>query len=200
MRLMRKHRAAIKDIDKTNVPKDMLEAAKDVWDEVIELGEQYGFRNAQATVLAPTGTIGFMMDCDTTGVEPDIALVKYKKLVGGGMMKIVNQTVPMALKKLGYNPQQINEIISYIDENETIEGAPHVKGAAHGGVRLRVQADARHAVDSLHGARPDDGRDAAVPVGCHLQDRQRAEARDRRGHPAGLYRFLAHRRQGRISL
>jgi len=127
MRVMRKHRAAIKDIDKTNVPKDMLEAAKDVWDEVIELGEQYGFRNAQATVLAPTGTIGFMMDCDTTGVEPDIALVKYKKLVGGGMMKIVNQTVPMALKKLGYTQPQITDIINYIDENETIEGAPHVK-------------------------------------------------------------------------
>jgi len=127
MRVMRKHRAAIKDIDKTNVPKDLLEAAKQVWDEVIEMGEQHGFRNAQATVLAPTGTIGFMMDCDTTGVEPDIALVKYKKLVGGGMMKIVNTTVPMALKKLGYNQQQINDIINYIDENETIEGAPHVK-------------------------------------------------------------------------
>jgi ribonucleoside-diphosphate reductase alpha chain len=127
MRVMRKHRAAIKDIDKSNVPKDMLETAKAVWDEVIEMGEQYGFRNAQATVLAPTGTIGFMMDCDTTGVEPDIALVKYKKLVGGGMMKIVNQTVPMALKKLGYSQPQIKEIIEYIDENETIEGAPHIK-------------------------------------------------------------------------
>jgi ribonucleoside-diphosphate reductase alpha chain len=127
LRVMRKHRAAIKDIDKTNVPKELFEAAKTVWDEVIEMGEQHGFRNAQATVLAPTGTIGFMMDCDTTGVEPDIALVKYKKLVGGGMMKIVNTTVPMALKKLGYSQQQINEIISYIDENETIEGAPHVK-------------------------------------------------------------------------
>jgi ribonucleoside-diphosphate reductase alpha chain len=127
MRVMRKHRAALKDIDKTNVPKELLESAKAAWDEVIEMGEQYGFRNAQATVLAPTGTIGFMMDCDTTGVEPDIALVKYKKLVGGGMMKIVNQTVPMALKKLGYTQQQIKEIIEYIDENETIEGAPHVK-------------------------------------------------------------------------
>jgi ribonucleoside-diphosphate reductase alpha chain len=127
MRVMRKHRAAIKDIDKTNVPKELLEAAKSLWDEVIEMGEQHGFRNAQATVLAPTGTIGFMMDCDTTGVEPDIALVKYKKLVGGGMMKIVNQTVPMALKKLGYTPQQVKEVIEYIDENETIEGAPHVK-------------------------------------------------------------------------
>jgi ribonucleoside-diphosphate reductase alpha chain len=127
MRVMRKHRAAIKDIDKTNVPKDLLEATKGVWDEVIEMGEQHGFRNAQATVLAPTGTIGFMMDCDTTGVEPDIALVKYKKLVGGGMMKIVNGTVPMALKKLGYTQPQITEIINYIDENETIEGAPHIK-------------------------------------------------------------------------
>ncbi|HTM24026.1 MAG TPA: vitamin B12-dependent ribonucleotide reductase [Vicinamibacterales bacterium] len=127
LRVMRKHRAALKDIDKTNVPKELLESAKAVWDEVIEMGEQHGFRNAQATVLAPTGTIGFMMDCDTTGVEPDIALVKYKKLVGGGMMKIVNQTVPMALKKLGYTPTQIKEVIEYIDENETIEGAPHVK-------------------------------------------------------------------------
>ncbi len=127
LRVMRKHRAALKDINKTHMPKDLFEAAKDVWDEVIELGEQHGFRNAQATVLAPTGTIGFMMDCDTTGVEPDIALVKYKKLVGGGLMKIVNQTVPMALAKLGYTAQQVKEIVEYIDENETIEGAPHVK-------------------------------------------------------------------------
>ena len=98
-----------------------------MWDEAVELGEQHGYRNAQATVLAPTGTIGFMMDCDTTGVEPDIALVKYKKLVGGGLMKIVNQTVPMALQKLGYSAQQVKEVIEYIDENETIEGAPHMK-------------------------------------------------------------------------
>ncbi len=129
LRVMRKHRAALKDINRSALPKDLFEAAKAVWDEVIDLGEQYGFRNAQSTVLAPTGTIGFMMDCDTTGVEPDIALVKYKKLVGGGLMKIVNQTVPMALTKLGYNAQQVKEIIEYIDENETIEGAPHVKEA-----------------------------------------------------------------------
>jgi ribonucleoside-diphosphate reductase alpha chain len=127
LRVMRKHRAALKDIDRSAMPKDLFESAKAVWDEVIEMGEQHGFRNAQATVLAPTGTIGFMMDCDTTGVEPDIALVKYKKLVGGGLMKIVNQTVPMALTKLGYSPQQVKEIIEYIDENETIEGAPHIK-------------------------------------------------------------------------
>jgi ribonucleoside-diphosphate reductase alpha chain len=127
IRVMRKHRSALKDINKTHVPKDLYEFAKDTWDECVELGEQHGYRNAQATVLAPTGTIGFMMDCDTTGVEPDIALVKYKKLVGGGMMKIVNQTVPSALKKLGYTQAQITDIIGFIDENETIEGAPHLK-------------------------------------------------------------------------
>ena len=126
LRVMRKHRAALKDVDWTFVPRDMKDGAVNLWDEVLELGEKHGFRNAQATVLAPTGTIGFMMDCDTTGVEPDIALVKYKKLVGGGLMKIVNQTVPMALAKLGYSEKQIKEIIEYIDENETIEGAPHV--------------------------------------------------------------------------
>ena len=129
LRVMRKHRAALKDIDKTHVPKELMQAARTLWDEVIEMGDEHGFRNAQATVLAPTGTIGFMMDCDTTGVEPDIALVKYKKLVGGGLMKIVNQTVPMALQKLGYSAQQIKEIVEYIDENETIEGAPHIKDA-----------------------------------------------------------------------
>jgi ribonucleoside-diphosphate reductase alpha chain len=127
MRVMRKHRAALKDIDRTHVPKDLFEYAKKVWDECVELGDEHGYRNAQATVLAPTGTIGFMMDCDTTGVEPDIALVKYKKLVGGGLMKIVNNTVPMALAKLGYTANEIKEVVNYIDENETIEGAPHLK-------------------------------------------------------------------------
>ena len=127
LRVMRKHRAALKDIDRTNVPKGLFDYAKQIWDECVELGEEHGYRNAQATVLAPTGTIGFMMDCDTTGVEPDIALVKYKKLVGGGLMKIVNNTVPMALEKLGYTQSQIKEIVGYIDEHETIEGAPHLK-------------------------------------------------------------------------
>jgi ribonucleoside-diphosphate reductase alpha chain len=127
LRVIRKHRAALKDIDRMRVPKPLYEAAREVWDECVELGEQHGFRNAQVTVLAPTGTIGFMMDCDTTGVEPDIALVKYKKLVGGGLMKIVNTTVPMALQRLGYSTQQVKEVVEYIDENETIEGAPHLK-------------------------------------------------------------------------
>src|SRR5687767_14857001 len=126
LRVMRKHRDAIKDISPKNVPADLLGGAKQAWDDAVELGEDFGYRNAQATVLAPTGTIGFMMDCDTTGVEPDIALVKYKKLVGGGMMKIVNQTVPMALQKLGYTTTQIDDIVKHIDEQETIEGAPHL--------------------------------------------------------------------------
>jgi ribonucleoside-diphosphate reductase alpha chain len=126
LRVMRKHRDAIKDVNAKHVPLDLYNAARQAWDDAVELGEDFGYRNAQATVLAPTGTIGFMMDCDTTGVEPDIALVKYKKLVGGGMMKIVNMTVPMALKKLGYTTSQVGDIIDYIDRHDTIEGAPHL--------------------------------------------------------------------------
>lgn len=127
LRVMQKHRIAMQDIDAPHVPTDLYDAANEAWNDVVELGGTHGFRNAQATVLAPTGTIGFMMDCDTTGVEPDIALVKYKKLVGGGLMKIVNQTVPMALSRLGYTEAQINDIVQYIDEQETIEGAPHIE-------------------------------------------------------------------------
>src|SRR5687767_1232680 len=107
LRVMNKHRDAVSEINQKYVPADLYAGAKQAWDEAVELGEDFGYRNAQATVLAPTGTIGFMMDCDTTGVEPDIALVKYKKLVGGGLMKIVNQTVPMALDKLGYTKPEI---------------------------------------------------------------------------------------------
>ena len=127
LRVMRKHRDALHNVDSTHVPKALCDAAKDAWDDAVDLGEDHGYRNAQATVLAPTGTIGFMMDCDTTGIEPDIALVKYKKLVGGGLMKIVNQTVPMALTKLGYSDDQVREIVEYIDEHETIEGAPYLE-------------------------------------------------------------------------
>ena len=127
LRVMRKHRDAMKDVNgAATCPRICINAAKQSWDDAVELGEDFGYRNAQATVLAPTGTIGFMMDCDTTGVEPDIALVKYKKLVGGGMMKIVNMTVPMALKKLGYTAAQVTDIIAHIDTQETIEGAPHL--------------------------------------------------------------------------
>jgi ribonucleoside-diphosphate reductase alpha chain len=127
LRVMGKHRDAVSEINSKFVPNDLYAAAKQAWDEAVELGEDFGYRNAQATVLAPTGTIGFMMDCDTTGVEPDIALVKYKKLVGGGLMKIVNGTVPMALGKLGYTQAEIEAISHYIDEHETIEGAPFLK-------------------------------------------------------------------------
>ncbi len=126
LRVMRKHRDALKDVNPRHVPPDLYNAARQSWDDAVELGEDFGYRNAQATVLAPTGTIGFMMDCDTTGVEPDIALVKYKKLVGGGMMKIVNTTIPMALEKLGYTGAQVADIVAYIDQRETIEGAPHL--------------------------------------------------------------------------
>jgi ribonucleoside-diphosphate reductase alpha chain len=127
LRVMNKHRDAVSEITAKFVPADLYAGAKQAWDEAVELGEDFGYRNAQTTVLAPTGTIGFMMDCDTTGVEPDIALVKYKKLVGGGLMKIVNGTVPMALAKLGYTQPEIEAIVHHIDEHETIEGAPFLK-------------------------------------------------------------------------
>ena len=127
LRVMRKHRAALRDVDTTRVPRGLHDAAKQSWNDAVEIGDEFGFRNAQATVLAPTGTIGFMMDCDTTGVEPDIALVKYKKLVGGGIMKIANHTVPLGLARLGYSESEINDIVEYIDDRETIEGAPHLR-------------------------------------------------------------------------
>jgi ribonucleoside-diphosphate reductase alpha chain len=125
--VIRMHRASVNNINKSNVPSTLYESSKATWDEALAHGEKHGYRNSQVTVLAPTGTIGFMMDCDTTGVEPDLALVKYKKLVGGGMIKIVNNTVPTALFKLGYDHDQANAIVSYIDATGTIEGAPHVK-------------------------------------------------------------------------
>jgi ribonucleoside-diphosphate reductase alpha chain len=123
-RVMRKHRDALKRIDPAHVPLELLQAAKKSWEEVVGHAESHGLRNSQISVLAPTGTIAFMMDCDTTGVEPDIALVKYKKLVGGGMIKIVNQTVPTALRRLGYEKDEVRAIVEFIDENDTIEGAP----------------------------------------------------------------------------
>ncbi len=127
LNVLRMHRAAVSDIDASLVPEDLLSAAASAWDEAVELGERYGIRNSQASLLAPTGTIGLMMDCDTTGIEPDLGLVKVKKLVGGGNMSIVNQTVPRALKSLGYDESQINDIVAYIDEEKTILGAPHLK-------------------------------------------------------------------------
>src|SRR3989454_720101 len=127
LRVIKKHGSHGARIDPAHVPLDLYNAARECWDQAYELGAENGIRNAQATVIAPTGTIAFMMDCDTTGIEPDIALIKYKKLVGGGMLKIVNQTVPKALKRLGYSDLQVKEIMEYVDENETIEGAPHLR-------------------------------------------------------------------------
>jgi ribonucleoside-diphosphate reductase alpha chain len=121
------HRDAAYSVPPSGVPKELMKASRRSWDEALELGTEYGYKNGQVTVLAPTGTIAFMMDCDTTGVEPDIALVKYKKLVGGGFLKIVNNTVPMALEKLGYTEEEVAEILAYIDDRETIEGAPGLK-------------------------------------------------------------------------
>jgi ribonucleoside-diphosphate reductase alpha chain len=126
LRVIDKHRRSAYRIDVRSLPADLADAACTVWDEAYALGQQHGYRNAQISVLAPTGTIAFMMDCDTTGIEPDIALVKYKKLVGGGMLKIVNNTVPTALKRLGYDTKQAQQIVEYINENDTIEGAPHL--------------------------------------------------------------------------
>src|SRR6266571_2591339 len=127
LRVMEKHRAASHQLTTSPEAAEVVEAAGTAWDEAVKLGRQHGYRNAQATVLAPTGTIGLMMDCDTTGIEPDLALVKYKKLVGGGLLKIVNTTVPAALRKLGYDEIKVKEIVEYIDENDTIEGAPHLQ-------------------------------------------------------------------------
>jgi ribonucleoside-diphosphate reductase alpha chain len=125
--VIRMHRDSVHSINQRNIPSDLYTAAKKCWNDAYDLGKNAGFRNGQVTVIAPTGTIGFMMDCDTTGIEPDLALVKYKKLVGGGVIKIVNNTVPAALIKLGYSPEQVEAIVSHIDSTGTIEGAPALK-------------------------------------------------------------------------
>jgi len=127
LRVLNKHRAHAYKISPSQVPLDLLTAARESWDQTCAEAEKFGVKNSQISVLAPTGTIAFMMDCDTTGVEPDIALVKYKKLVGGGLLKIVNHTVPRALKRLGYDVKQIQDIVEYIEEHDTIEGAPHLQ-------------------------------------------------------------------------
>ncbi len=126
LRVLRKHREAVGDIDAGLVSEELLQAAAEAWDEAVELGTKFGIRNSQASVLAPTGTIGFMMDCDTTGIEPDFSLTKFKNLVGGGSMVIVNQTIPRALKQLGYDSKQIDEIVAYIHDKGNVIDAPHL--------------------------------------------------------------------------
>ena len=159
-------------------------------------GRRHGFRNAQATVLAPTGTISFMMDCDTTGIEPDIALVKYKQLAGGGMLKIVNQTVPLALETLGYERggDRVDRGLHRQGGHDRGRGRP--EGRAPAGVRLRLPAAQRHAVDPLEGPHPDDGRRPAVPLGGDLEDGQHAQGQHARGRGRRLHRRLAAGAEG----
>ena len=142
--VMRMHRDASYDVDATGIKGELLEAAQRSWDEAVELGEEHGYRNAQATVLAPTGTISFLMDCDTTGIEPDFSLVKFKELVGGGQMTIVNRSVPLALRTLGYAEPQVEQINAHIAENSTIVGAPGPEGRAPAGLRRRGRRAGDH--------------------------------------------------------
>src|SRR5262249_31833273 len=127
LRVLNKHRSHAYKISPAHVPLDLLTASREAWDEACDEAEKYGVKNSQISVLGPTGTVAFMMDCDTTGGEPGIALFKYKELVCGGLFQISHNTVPRALKRLGYDVKQIQEIVEYIDEHETIEGAPHIK-------------------------------------------------------------------------
>ena len=191
--VMRMHRDASYAIpDSTCRDTALLDAARTTWDEAVLAGDAHGYRNAQATVLAPTGTISFLMDCDTTGVEPDFSLVKFKELVGGGQMTIVNRTVPLALQTLGYNDQQIEQIVAYVNEHGTILGAPDLAAETPAGVRRRR----RRARDLAHGPHQDDGRGAAVHQRRDLQDGQPAGDRDGRGHRGRLHPGVEPRRQG----
>ena len=165
LRVMEMHRDAVESID-PSVPADLLDAARSVWAECLEMGREHGYRNSQVTVLAPTGTIAFMMDCDTTGIEPDIALVKYKQLAGGGMLKIVNRTVPMALEKLGYDEPEIRKILDHIDVEDTIEGAPGLDDADLPVFDCAFAAAAGGPEHPLPGPSQDDGGRAAVPLGA----------------------------------
>ena len=172
LEVMRMHRSALQSINPNCVPADLMQAAQECWDLAVLEGTVHGFRNAQTTVLAPTGTIGFMMDCDTTGVEPDLALVKFKKMVGGGMMKIVNNTVPAALAKLGYSEEEIKAITKHIDENGTIEGAPVREGRHLPAFDCAFKPQRGTRSHPLHGPHQDDERRAAVHFRRYLQDRQ----------------------------
>ena len=172
-------------------PKYLQEAARDLWDKVLAHGRRHGFRNAQATVLAPTGTISFMMDCDTTGIEPDIALVKYKQLAGGGMLKIVNQEVPLALQTLGYDDARDRGDHRLHRQARHDRGGVGVEARAFGRVRLCLPAAQRASVDCMAGAYSDDGGGTAVHLGGDLEDGEYAE-----GEHAGR---RGRRLQGRLA-
>ena len=183
------HRCAVREIPDNEEFAYLKEEAAKVWDRAAELGREYGYRNAQVTVLAPTGTISFLMDCDTTGIEPDIALVKYKLLAGGGMLKIVNQTVRPALEKLGYNSEEIERIIAHIDAFDTIEdvaGQRRLEDHSSGlkpehllDFRLRLQTLQRRALVRLHGPSADDGGGPAFSERRDFQNGQHAGDGDR---------------------
>ena len=183
----REHREKAYESESAHVPLGLLRASREAWDEALKFGESAGYRNSQATVIAPTGTIAFMMDCDTTGIEPDIALVKYKKLVGGGMLKIVNGTVPRALKRIGYDSREVQEIVEYLDEHETIEGAPHLADAHLPVFDCAFKPRAGARTIHYHGPFAHDGRSAAVHLGRDFQDHQHAGRSRRRGRGRGLH-------------
>ncbi len=195
LRVMQMHRDAVDEID-PSCPEYLSEAAREVWDECLASGRRHGYRNAQATVLAPTGTIAFMMDCDTTGIEPDIALVKYKQLAGGGMMKIINRTVPKSLATLGYEPAEIEAIVKYIDEHDTIEGAPELRDEHLAVFDCAFKPKNGKRSIAWQAPRQDDGGRPAVPLRCDFQNGQHARGVDRRGHRERLPRRLAARPQG----
>ena len=193
MHVMRKHRHAAYEIeDSLSRDTELLGAARRAWDEAVDIGERNGYRNAQATVLAPTGTISFLMDCDTTGIEPDFSLVKFKELVGGGQMTIVNRTVPLALQTLGYQREQIEQIEAHLAENGTIVGAPGLRDEH---LPVFDVAVGERAI-SAHGPREDDGRGAAVPLGRDLEDGEHARVGHGRGHRRRLHRGLEARPEG----
>ena len=176
--VMRMHRDAAYEIPDGHVADtELLDAARRSWEEAVALGDEHGYRNAQATVLAPTGTISFLMDCDTTGIEPDFSLVKYKELVGGGHMTIVNRSVPLALETLGYSAEAIEQIVAYVNEKGTIVGAPELDDEPPAGLRRRR----RRAGDQPHGPHPDDVGDPAVPLAA--RSARRSTCRSRRPSP-----------------
>ena len=191
--VMRMHRDASYAIpDATCGDTTLLERARMVWNDAVAAGDEHGYRNAQATVLAPTGTISFLMDCDTTGIEPDFSLVKFKELVGGGQMTIVNRTVPLALQTLGYNDEQIEQIVAYINENGTIVGAPDL-ALEHLPVFDVAVGERAHLA---HGSPEDDGRRAAVHQRRDLEDREHARDGHGRRHRRRVHRGVGPRDQG----
>ncbi len=168
------HRDKVSGINARHIPQRSVRRRQNLLGRRLEMGKEHGYRNGQMTVIAPTGTIGFMMDCDTTGIEPDLALVKYKKLVGGGVIKIVNNTVPQALIRLGYTPEQVETIVAHIDSTGTIEGAPGLKPEHLAVFDCSFPAAKRRPLHSLHGPSEDDGRGAAVRLRRHFEDHQHA--------------------------